>query len=85
MDNLEEKKNESLRDANDFFFVSKDVARILLADIYMYQGNYRQAEPLLAKVISGGWTLPITTRKKRSRIYITMGVEQKPYWQFGMT
>lgn len=55
MDNLEEKKNESLRDANDFFFVSKDVARILLADIYMYQGNYRQAEPLLAKVISGGF------------------------------
>lgn len=55
MDNLEEKKNESLGDANDFFFVSKDVARILLADIYMYQGNYRQAEPLLAKVISGGF------------------------------
>lgn len=30
------------------------------------------------------WTLPIITRKKRLRIYITMGVEQKPYWQFGM-
>ena len=43
MDNLEEKKNESLRDVNDFFFVSRDVARILLADIYMYQGNYLQA------------------------------------------
>lgn len=55
MDNLEEKKNESLRDANDFFFVSRDVARILLADIYMYQGNYLQAESLLAKVISGGF------------------------------
>lgn len=52
MDNLEEKKNESLRDVNDFFFVSRDVARILLADIYMYQGNYLQAESLLAKVIS---------------------------------
>ena len=55
MDNLEEKKNESLRDVNDFFFVSRDVARILLADIYMYQGNYLQAESLLAKVISGGF------------------------------
>ena len=37
IDNLEEKKNESLsNDANDFFFLSKDVARILLANICMY-------------------------------------------------
>ena len=56
IDNLEEKKNESLsNDANDFFFLSKDVARILLANICMYQGEYSQAEKLLGKVISNGF------------------------------
>lgn len=56
IDNLEEKKNESLStDMNDFFFLSKDVARILLADIYMYLGEYNQAEKLLGKVISNGF------------------------------
>lgn len=52
---LEEKKNESLEDTNSFFFVSKDVARILLADIYMYQGKYTEAEPLLSQVINNGF------------------------------
>ncbi len=49
---LKEKRNLSLsNDMNDFFFLSKDVARILLADVYMYRGKYSQAEELLAKVI----------------------------------
>lgn len=52
---LEEKKNESLKDINGYFFVSKDVARILLADIYMYQGDYVNAESLLQKVIANGY------------------------------
>lgn len=53
---LEEKKNESLsNDANDFFFVSKDVARILLANIYMYQTEYGLAEKLLSDVIGTGF------------------------------
>ncbi len=52
---LEEKKNESLKDINGYFFVSKDVARILLADIYMYQGDYVNAESLLQKVIDNGF------------------------------
>lgn len=53
---LEEKKNESLsNDANDFFFVSKDVARILLANIYMYQAEYGLAEKLLSDVIGTGF------------------------------
>lgn len=56
IDNLEEKKNESLsKDVNEFFFLSKDVARILLANIYMYQDEYNQAEKLLGKVISNGF------------------------------
>ncbi|HJC96833.1 MAG TPA: RagB/SusD family nutrient uptake outer membrane protein [Candidatus Phocaeicola gallinarum] len=56
IDYLEEKRNESLKtDANDFFFLSKDVARILLANIYMYQGEYNQAELLLKQVIDNGF------------------------------
>lgn len=56
INNLEEKKNESLStDVNNFFFLSKDVARILLTNIYMYQGEYNQAEKLLEKVINNGF------------------------------
>lgn len=53
---LEEKKNESLsNDVNDFFFISKDVARILLANIYMYQAEYGLAEEILSDVIGTGF------------------------------
>lgn len=56
IDNLENKKNESLNnEINDYFFLSKDVARILLANIYMYQGEYPQAEKLLEEVINSGF------------------------------
>lgn len=37
IENLDEKKNLSLKDINAFFFVSKDVARILLANIYVWR------------------------------------------------
>ena len=52
-DSLDEKKNESVNcaNANDLFFVSKDVVRVLLANIYMYQGDYAAAKPLLQQVI----------------------------------
>lgn len=52
---LEEKKNIYDTNINDVFFSSKDVARILLADIYMYQGNYSKAKPYLEKVVSNGY------------------------------
>lgn len=55
IDYLEEKRNESLKNTNEYFFVSKDVARILLADIYMYQGDYVNAELQLSKVIENGF------------------------------
>lgn len=53
---LEEKKNESVNmtSMNDFFLVSKDVARILLSNIYMYQGMYADAQVLLKEVIEAG-------------------------------
>ena len=60
IDILEEKKNESLNlksmdDMNKLFFVSKDVARILLANIYMYKGQYGEAQTLLKDVIDAGF------------------------------
>lgn len=56
IDSLENKKNESLNnEINDYFFLSKDVARILLANIHMYQGEYPQAEKLLEEVINSGF------------------------------
>ena len=55
INNLPEKKNEPLQGMNGFFFASKDVARVLLANIYMYEGNYSEAKPLLKKVIDNGF------------------------------
>lgn len=52
---LEEKKNDSFTDGNSAFFVSKDVARILLAYVYCNQEKWDSALPLLEKVISNGF------------------------------
>lgn len=60
---LEEKKNDSFADANSMFFVSKDVARVLLAYIYCNQKKWDEALPLLEKVISNGYYSLIATNK----------------------
>lgn len=52
---LEEKRNAYDTNNNDIFFSSKDVARVLLADIYMYRENYSKAKPYLEKVVSNGY------------------------------
>lgn len=52
---LEEKKNESHADTNNAFFVSKDVARIILAYIYCNQKKWDAALPLLQEVINNGY------------------------------
>ena len=62
IENLPEMKNESLKDINGFFFASKDVARVLLANIHMYQGNYGEAKSLLQTVVDNGYyTLDAST------------------------
>lgn len=38
-----------------FFFMSKDVVRIILANIYMYEENWSSAKVLLSKVHSNGY------------------------------
>lgn len=52
---LEEKKNEPLTNINSLFFTSKDVARVLLANIYMYRKQYSEAQLLLKDVVDAGF------------------------------
>ena len=50
--NLDEKKSVAFAtNANDALFVSKDVARILLAKVYMYQQKWAAASNLLQQVV----------------------------------
>lgn len=52
---LEEKKNDAFTDENSILFVSKDVARVVLAYIYCNMNQYADALPLLEKVINNGY------------------------------
>lgn len=52
---LEEKKNDAFTDANSALFVSKDVARVLLAYVRCNQKKFDSALPLLEKVIDNGY------------------------------
>ena len=52
---LEEKKNDAFTDTNSAFFVSKDVARVLLAYVRCNQKKFDSALPLLEKVIGNGY------------------------------
>ena len=77
VENLPEKKNESTKDINGFFFTSKDVARVLLANLYMYEGNYSDAKPLLTKVIENGfYSLDASTDFKPSTTTDYVGVAE---------
>lgn len=52
---LEEKKNDAFTDANSALFVSKDVARVLLAYVRCNQKKFDSALPLLEEVIGNGY------------------------------
>lgn len=52
---LDEKKNDAFSDANSALFVSKDVARVLLAYIHCNKQEYAQALPYLEAVIANGF------------------------------
>lgn len=52
----EDKRNVAVPTLSDeALFLSKDVARIALADIYMYQGKYSDAKPLLEAIVNSGY------------------------------
>lgn len=50
MGNMEEKVTGFVNSPEKMYSLSKDVARVLLANIYMYQGRYMEAKPLLEEI-----------------------------------
>lgn len=54
MGNLDEHRYDAFQDANSMLFVSKNVARILLAFVYCNQKKFDKALPLLEEVIRRG-------------------------------
>ena len=54
IDNLQDTKTGYISSADDLALPSKDLARMVLADIYMYQGNYGAAKTLLEEIVKGG-------------------------------
>ncbi len=53
MDKLDEVKAGYVGDADRMALPPKDLVRILLADIYMYQGKYAEAKILLKDIVDG--------------------------------
>lgn len=51
MGNMEEKATGFVNSPEKMYTLSKDVARVLLANIYMYQGRYMEAKPLLEEIV----------------------------------
>lgn len=54
MEDLDEHRYDAFQDANSMLFVSKDVARTLLAFVYCNQKKFNKALPLLEEVIRRG-------------------------------
>ena len=52
MGSMEEKVTGYVDNSEKMYSVSKDVARVLLANFYMYQGRYMEAKPLLEEIVS---------------------------------
>lgn len=52
MGNMEDKLTGFVNSSENMYKMSKDIARVLLADIYMYQGRYMEAKPLLEEIIN---------------------------------
>jgi len=50
--NMEDKVTGFVISPEKMYSLSKDVARILLANIYMYQGRYMEAKPLLEEIVN---------------------------------
>lgn len=54
IDKLQDTKAGYISSEDDLALPSKDFARMVLADIYMYQGNYSAAKTLLEEIVKGG-------------------------------
>ena len=54
IDKLQDTKAGYISSEDDLALPSKDFVRMVLADIYMYQGNYGAAKTLLEEIVKGG-------------------------------
>lgn len=54
IDNLQDTKTGYISSEDDLALPSKDFVRMVLADIYMYQGNYGAAKTILEEIVKGG-------------------------------
>lgn len=52
MDKLQDNKGGYIASEDDIAMPSKDLAYVVLADIYMYQGNYSAAKSLLEEIVN---------------------------------
>lgn len=52
MKNMDDKVTGFVNSPEKMYSLSKDVARVLLANIYMYQGRYMEAKPLLEEIVN---------------------------------
>lgn len=52
MEKLSDVKAGNISDANGIAMPPKDLARVILADIYMYQGKYAEAKALLNEIVN---------------------------------
>jgi tetratricopeptide (TPR) repeat protein len=52
MGSMEEKVTGYVDGPEKMYSLSKDVARVILANIYMYQGRYMEAKPLLEEIVN---------------------------------
>lgn len=53
MDKMQDSKAGYIASEDDIAMPSKDLARVVLADIYMYLGNYSAAKSLLEEIVNG--------------------------------
>lgn len=53
MESMEDKVTGFVNSPEKMYSLSKDVARVLLANILMYQGQYLEAKPLLEEIVGG--------------------------------
>jgi len=52
MGDMDEKVTGYVDSHEKMYSLSKDIARVVLADIYMYQGRYMEAKPLLEEIVN---------------------------------
>ena len=81
IDKLSDVKAGYIDNVDGIAMPPKDLARIVLADIYMYQGNYSAAKALLAEIVSGNRYALVSTLNNIDGTSSEIIWSQPPYTQ----